>query len=398
MLLSGCIIVKNEGHLLEDCLKCMHDFVDEIVLVDNGSVDNTKSIAKEFGCKIIDFPEANHDGGRNAYLEAATSEWIFVLDADERITLGSKHKILEAISDTPKDVMFFRLPRYEYIGDGKWAATSIARLFRNHRQIRYNSFNVHSSISASIISMGGKSKSIYAPIHHLDILFDKRTVNKRERYIRQMLYEIENRSFDPNIWYIHNFLGVEYTCIGEYKQAEYHYKKALELSDKATHYSHIYLAQNYFIKGDFLGAEREADFLIEINSDLKDRALLLKAEIEIKNNKISNALELCLQALEFNPQAPHQLINIAALIEETDPQKAIEYLNHAIEYNPYLLNPIIYKKGETPNIFSHQTSFLSCTKNIFAHLENCWRNLNNEKMAKEWKAKGNRIMMGTQLL
>src|SRR3712207_9594713 len=84
MTLSLCMIVKDEEAMLGRTLAAIREHVDEIVVVDTGSQDRTVEIAESFGAKVVhhewtgDFSEA-----RNVSLEAATSDWIIYLDADE---------------------------------------------------------------------------------------------------------------------------------------------------------------------------------------------------------------------------------------------------------------------------------------------------------------------------
>ena len=50
-----CMIVKNEEKILDRCLSCLYDLVDEIVIADTGSTDRTKEIAAKYTDKIYDF-------------------------------------------------------------------------------------------------------------------------------------------------------------------------------------------------------------------------------------------------------------------------------------------------------------------------------------------------------
>jgi hypothetical protein len=84
--LAACLIVKNEARHLAACLDTVAGFVDEIVVVDTGSTDDTVRIAQRRGARVVraewtdDFSAA-----RNAALDVATADWILSVDADERI-------------------------------------------------------------------------------------------------------------------------------------------------------------------------------------------------------------------------------------------------------------------------------------------------------------------------
>jgi tetratricopeptide (TPR) repeat protein len=83
---SACMIVKNEEELLPGCLDSIRDWVDEIIVVDTGSTDRTVEIANSYRAKIFHQPwEGNFSKHRNFSLEQSTCDWIFVIDADERI-------------------------------------------------------------------------------------------------------------------------------------------------------------------------------------------------------------------------------------------------------------------------------------------------------------------------
>src|SRR3989344_859109 len=90
-----CMITKNEEKSLADCLNSAKDVIDEIIIVDTGSTDKTKEIAKKFcdmrtrsqlTAKIYDFKWIDDfSAARNESLKYATKDWILVLDADELI-------------------------------------------------------------------------------------------------------------------------------------------------------------------------------------------------------------------------------------------------------------------------------------------------------------------------
>jgi len=84
--ISLCMIVKNEEKVIERCLSSVAHLVDEVVIVDTGSIDNTKEIITRYTSNIYDFEWINDfSAARNFAASKATGEWILVLDADEYI-------------------------------------------------------------------------------------------------------------------------------------------------------------------------------------------------------------------------------------------------------------------------------------------------------------------------
>ncbi|WP_054739610.1 glycosyltransferase family 2 protein [Cellulosilyticum ruminicola] len=96
--ISLVMIVKNEEANLPRCLESVQGIVDEIVIVDTGSEDNTKEIAKQFGAKVYDFEWCNDfSAARNYALSKATGDWNLVLDADEYIISGTKSDLVNGL-------------------------------------------------------------------------------------------------------------------------------------------------------------------------------------------------------------------------------------------------------------------------------------------------------------
>ena len=79
-----CMIVKNEEEVLHQCLSSVKEICDEIIIVDTGSTDKTKEIAKGFTEKVFDFPWINDfSAARNFAFSHATMDYILWLDADD---------------------------------------------------------------------------------------------------------------------------------------------------------------------------------------------------------------------------------------------------------------------------------------------------------------------------
>src|SRR6185369_7139991 len=85
MSLTVILITRNEAEHIGPCLASV-DFADEWVVVDNGSTDGTPDIARRLGARVIDAPDWPGFGPqKNRALDAARSDWVFSIDADERI-------------------------------------------------------------------------------------------------------------------------------------------------------------------------------------------------------------------------------------------------------------------------------------------------------------------------
>ena len=88
------MIVKNEEETLERCLESVKDIIDEYIIVDTGSDDKTKDIAKKYNSKIYDFKWTNNFGeARNFAFSKATKEYIMWLDGDDYFTAENIEKL-----------------------------------------------------------------------------------------------------------------------------------------------------------------------------------------------------------------------------------------------------------------------------------------------------------------
>jgi glycosyltransferase involved in cell wall biosynthesis len=128
------MIVKDEEANLTSCLNSVTDVVDEIVIVDTGSRDNTVSIAESFGAKIFYHEwEDNFSAPRNISLDHATGDWIFILDADEVLAQESKAG-LRYLTKNEEKLGYYVLMQLH----PQWTEGRRFSLFRNHLRLRYH--------------------------------------------------------------------------------------------------------------------------------------------------------------------------------------------------------------------------------------------------------------------
>lgn len=115
--ISAVVNTRNEAENIFACLKTLR-FCDEIVVVDMESEDGTKEIAKEFTDRIYDHQAVGFvEPARNFAISKALGDWIFIIDADERVPKTLAAKLIE-IADAD-EVDFVRLPRKNLVF-GQW--------------------------------------------------------------------------------------------------------------------------------------------------------------------------------------------------------------------------------------------------------------------------------------
>lgn len=109
MKISVCMIVKNESPVLARCLDCVKQFADEIIIVDTGSKDNTKDIAKLYTDKVYDFKWCDDFSvARNYSFKFATSDYIMWLDADDIIEYSEIEKLNQLKLNMDADVYMLK--------------------------------------------------------------------------------------------------------------------------------------------------------------------------------------------------------------------------------------------------------------------------------------------------
>jgi len=117
--ISLCMIVKNEEEVLGACLTSVNNICDEIIIVDTGSTDQTKEIARKFTNKIYDFKWIDDfSAARNFAFSKATMEYILWLDADDVLYKTDQYKLkhlkesLEKVVDSVSMIYILEFDKY----------------------------------------------------------------------------------------------------------------------------------------------------------------------------------------------------------------------------------------------------------------------------------------------
>lgn len=100
-MISVIVITKNEEDRIEACLESVK-WADEIIVADNGSSDNTLKIAKKYTPKIFQYEGSDFAKLRNQSMERASGDWVFYVDADERVLLPLRQEIEGIVKTSSK--------------------------------------------------------------------------------------------------------------------------------------------------------------------------------------------------------------------------------------------------------------------------------------------------------
>lgn len=191
--ISACMIVKNEEELLPNCLQSIKNAVDEIIVVDTGSTDNTITIAKNFGAKVYNhlwndsFSEA-----RNHCLHYASGDWILQIDADEELEQADIPKLQHAIKNPEYNAIIIAI--HSIIKDN-------VHKFYNTRVFRRGKGFYKDIIHEQIITEGVRLPTEIRLYHHGYNLDEKKMQIKWQRTTRLLKKQIEQNKFDSFSWF-----------------------------------------------------------------------------------------------------------------------------------------------------------------------------------------------------
>src|SRR5262245_17002008 len=131
--LTVIIPCKNERENIRACVAGAQLIADEVLVADSGSTDGTLEIAQALGCRIIEREYGTSGDFKNWAIPHANHEWVFILDADERITTALANEIRDKLIDPQRDGYWvYRLNHFmgHRILHGPWRNDRCLRLFR----------------------------------------------------------------------------------------------------------------------------------------------------------------------------------------------------------------------------------------------------------------------------
>ncbi|MEN8252824.1 MAG: glycosyltransferase family 2 protein [Patescibacteria group bacterium] len=129
--ISAIIIAKNEESMIANCIDTVA-WCDEVLLINNNSTDGTTQLARNMGVRVVDFHSDSFAKIRTEALLKAKTDWIFYIDADERVTPKLSQEILVNIETAEVPVLKIKRKNMmygKYFNHGGWQNDWIERVF-----------------------------------------------------------------------------------------------------------------------------------------------------------------------------------------------------------------------------------------------------------------------------
>lgn len=221
------MIVRDEERHLDGCLASLSGVVDEIVVVDTGSVDRSIEIARFHGAKVHRLPWCGDFAqARNAALERAQGSWILYIDADEQLHPVTREQV-EALL-MPADEAAFRLLLHPHPG---WTPYREYRLWRHDPRIRFEGV-IHEKVRPRILRAaaqdGRRVGDCDLRLEHRGYLGEQE--RKHRRNLPLLRAELAQRPATIFNW---RHLGIALASLGESEEAERAFERAVELARAA---------------------------------------------------------------------------------------------------------------------------------------------------------------------
>jgi glycosyltransferase involved in cell wall biosynthesis len=260
MSIALCLITKNEERNIVQCIESFEDLVDQIVVVDTGSVDKTKTLALRKGASVFDFKwNDSFANARNECLSHVKTEWCLFVDADERLEYVNLFELQQAIR--LEKVISVKLKTNQ-------SEIEKIKLWKVGQKFRYV-LPVHEFLDVKgdgvfyLDSFIIKNKSFVNP---------EELVESRKNYIRILENYISssdnNKYFDRCYFY----LCADSFFVGDYVKAYSYGKKYIKLNDRNSYFSgkiYYYMGELELMNGRNDSAKRYIEEAYRILGNLK---------------------------------------------------------------------------------------------------------------------------------
>ncbi|WP_315002684.1 glycosyltransferase [uncultured Selenomonas sp.] len=233
--ISACYIVRDDAVHLRKSIESLRDAVDELIVVDTGSHDDTVAAAQSYGATVYEFPWVDDfAAARNAALSHATGDWIIFIDADEYFsdeTKGNLHTAITAADAEDTEVLLIPWHNIDEVTGELLLDSYAPRVFRR-RTGRCYVGRIHEELrdaDGSVPNPNVVAPALLTLVHtgYSAVL----TREKGERNLRILLAELDTTAEPERIW---GYLAETYDNLGDAYHAEQYARKDVGLGRRGV--------------------------------------------------------------------------------------------------------------------------------------------------------------------
>jgi glycosyltransferase involved in cell wall biosynthesis len=230
--LSLCMIVRDEEPRLAECLDSARPFVDEIVVVDTGSRDRTRQVARDCGARVFQMPwPDSFAAARNESLRHAVGRWIFWMDADDVLPHECGAGLRPLIRQHPRREAAFHVAVRIPPGPEEYSEQVVdhVKLFPNRPDLRFE-HRIHEQILPSLRQAGIEVH--FSDLHVVHRNYDRSPEGQEKKRARDFrLLELDLRDRPDHPFVLFN-LGMTYLYgTKDYEVAAQYLRRSLERSN-----------------------------------------------------------------------------------------------------------------------------------------------------------------------
>lgn len=227
---SLCMIVRDNEAIIEACLTSIRPWVDEMIVVDTGSLDQTAEICHRLGAHVFEFPWCDDfSAARNESIRHATGDWIFWMDSDDVMDPIQGERLQKLVRSNHKPQCHGYVLQVHCLSEAAGQATVVdhVKLFRNRSDLRFE-HRIHEQILPAIRRAHGTVEftDIHV-VHHGSRQSPEQHRRKLERDFRILRLDLQEHPEHPFILFN---LGMTCDDAGLYQDAIGYLEHSLRVS------------------------------------------------------------------------------------------------------------------------------------------------------------------------
>lgn len=298
--LSICVIARDEARFLDACLASVEGLADEVIVVDTGSVDDSRETALRRGARVFDEVwQDDFSHARNRALREASGAWILVIDCDEVVARSDHARLRALLRDDAHGA--YRMTTRNYSAGiqhegwtactgayaeekiyGGWFPSTKVRLWRHRPDVQFEGV-VHELVEPSLLRAQVSIGDCHVPVHHYGYAEKERD---RDHYVQAGERKVRENPSDMRARYE---LAIAYRNAGRQEDALASIDAAIAGMTAVDSRSRIYVQE--------------------------DLVLLVRAEILTRMARFDDALVAYDRLLEHFPQSHQAYNNKGTLLE-----------------------------------------------------------------------------------